>query len=332
MIISFEQYLAESGFSRLRSIMLGDVPHVNQFAILTAQNPQAKETPDKENKKRNKDLMRDLRLISFNPVTIRKGKEQEKVSGFGPIPIKGRFGRDEDSFFIPHMDKEKALYYGKKYEQEAVIWASKHKDENDNPYFKFEYIDVASGDTHNTRIVSVAAPDVQTRDDMFSQKGGFTGPPNPEWEKKGKTHATSRKFVIPFFHDDDYAYYKPGKKLGTITPPDKPDLPEKDAEEALRRHYLSDRKIEFYIPFVDEVINGIMPLVDTAKYPPYFSSDLPDTPEVQALVKEIREREKVLSNENVTNQKSKLHNRLLMGDKLLKLSYILEAYKKNSSV
>jgi hypothetical protein len=167
---------------------------------------------------------------------------------------------------------------------------------------------------------------------MFSQKGGFTGPPNPEWEKKGKTHATSRKFVIPFFHDDDYAYYKPGKKLGTITPPDKPDLPEKDAEEALRRHYLSDRKIEFYIPFVDEVINGIMPLVDTAKYPPYFSSDLPDTPEVQALVKEIREREKVLSNENVTNQKSKLHNRLLMGDKLLKLSYILEAYKKNSSV
>lgn len=321
MIINFEQYLAESGFSRLRSIMLGDVPHVNQFAILTAQNPGAEKMPDKENKKRNRDLMMDLRLISFNPVTIQKGKEQEQIQKLGPIPIKGKFGVEEDSLFVPHMDKELALYYGKKYGQEAVIWASKHKDENDNPYFKFEYIDVASGDTHNTRIVSVTAPDVQARDDFYSQKGGFTGPPKKL--KKGKTHATSRKFVVPFFSDDPYAFYKPGKKLGTINPPDKLGLSPEEAEEELLRHHRRDKKVEFYIPFVDEVINGIMPLVDTAKHSSYFSSDLPNTPEVQKLVKEIREHEKVLSNENI-QIKSKLHNRLLMGERLIKLRNILQ--------
>ena len=163
------------------------------------------------------------------------------------------------------MDRELALYYGKQYEQEAVIWALKHKDENNNPYFKFEYIQVASGDTHNTRIVSVAAPDIQTRDDdMFFQKG--------------------------------------------------------------------DGKIEFYIPFVDEVINGIIPLVEHLSRSPqhaFFSSDLPNTPEVQKLVKEILEHEKMLNEKR--HQKSKYHHRSIMGVRLEKLKNILEGHNRNIS-
>jgi hypothetical protein len=287
MIINFEQHLAESGFSRLRSIMLGDVPPVNQFAILMAKNPKAKldyadeyynmgvdhtcggkydadaMIANRNKRRRNQDLMWDLRIASFKPVAIRKGTKQE-LSDFDPSSIKGKFF-EEDSFFVPHIDREMALYYGKQYEQEAVIWASKHKDENNNPYFKFEYIQVGSGDTHNTRIVSVAASDVQTRDDIFSQKG--------------------------------------------------------------------DRKIEFYIPFVDEVINGIMPLVEHLSRRPqhsFFSSDLPNTPEVQKLVKEILEHEKMLLNEK-HHQKSKYHHRSIMGVRLGKLRNMLEGYKKNTS-
>ena len=330
-MMNFEQYLEMSGFSRLRSIMLGDVPHINQFAILTAQNPGAEKTSDKENKKRNKDLTNDLRTASFKPVTIRKGKEQQAL---GLISLKGKFfGIEEDSFFIPHMDRELALHYGKKYEQEAVIFASKHEDENGNPYFRFEYINVDKGNTESTRIVSVATLDVQSRDDMFSQKGGFIG--SPKELKKDKTHATSRKFIVPFF-DDKYAYYKPGKKFGTISPPEILDLPPEEQEKLLQ-NFGGKRKAdydgtlrtntEFYIPFVDEVIDGIMPLVD-GHVPEYafFSSDLPDTLEVKQLVKEIREYEEGLLNEN-RNQKGHYHNRSLMMVRLEKLSEIVKGHR-----
>lgn len=53
--------IKESGFSRVRGMMMGMVPSVNSIGIMTAENPDAMATPAKRNKELNKSLMKTLR-------------------------------------------------------------------------------------------------------------------------------------------------------------------------------------------------------------------------------------------------------------------------------
>ena len=157
--------LNESSFSRIRQIMLGQVPSIDSVGILTAENPGGKPASPQENKQ----LMRDLK----------KSLSDMKI---GYTDIGGSFGGPEKSVFIMNISRDDTTRLGLKFDQEAVIWGGKQRDQEDQPFFRFEYIE--GNNTIQTRDVSLGGQEIEKRDDFYSEKG-------------------KRKFVIPFF-DDEY--------------------------------------------------------------------------------------------------------------------------------
>tara|TARA_R110000824_G_scaffold54471_3_gene150350 strand:+ start:139 stop:897 length:759 start_codon:yes stop_codon:yes gene_type:complete len=155
----------EGGFSRLRQIMLGQVPSVNSIGILTAENPQAQASSPQENNARNEELKATLRQANYSF-----------------IPITGKYGGKEKSFVVPHLSRTDAVSFGSQFQQEAVIWGEKISDLFDDTFFRFEFIE--GGVTKDTRNVSLGDTEAQKRQDFYSEKAG-------------------RKFYIPFFDDED---------------------------------------------------------------------------------------------------------------------------------
>ena len=153
----------EAKFSHIRQIMMGVIPSIDMVGILTAENPGGHPADRKANKENLKTLERDLRGMNY-----------------GFHKIQGKFGSDEDSMLVPNMTREDAVALGIKYGQEAVIWGEKMTDDNDDPFFRFSYIE--GDDTVQNRDISLSGQEVQARDDYFSQSQG-------------------RKFFIPFFDD-----------------------------------------------------------------------------------------------------------------------------------
>jgi len=164
-----EAHLKESGFSRIRQIMLGQVPSVDTVAILTAENPGGEKAPSSENKKLMKQFKKDLR-----------------DSEHGYTDIAGKFGSKENSLMIMNISRDDTVELGNKYDQYAVIWGNKLREDDGEPYFRFEYIE--GNKTIQTRDVSLSGKSVEDRDDYYSEKEG-------------------RKFIIPFF-DDKYEMAK----------------------------------------------------------------------------------------------------------------------------
>jgi len=169
----------ESGYSRVRRILLGDVPSINTVGIFTAQNPQGKPPVSKDpaagratNNKLNMDLFNDL-----------------KSGHFGPIMVRGRFGNiNEESFLVPNITRSEVVMYAKQYNQESAIFGTKkfRNDVDDDgeavlvPYFEFEY--VQDGVTIDRRSIHLGGKEIQ------DLKNNYT-------EVKG------RKFLIPFFDE-----------------------------------------------------------------------------------------------------------------------------------
>ena len=183
----------ESGYARVRQMMLGLVPTIDTVGILTAQNPGGQPGTPAENREANKSLMADL-----------------VGSNYGVIPIEGSYGGPENSFLVPNITREDAVGLGIKYGQEAVIWGQKASQEGVEPYFTFEYI--AGDKTIQTRDVSLGGTEIQDREDFYSSKKG-------------------RKFYIPFF-DDAYEGAKPsdgGRKISFQSE----ELPEEPRIESL---------------------------------------------------------------------------------------------------
>jgi len=146
--------LCESGFYRLMHIMHGDVPSVSSIGIFTAENPMGKKLDKEENKLRNQQLEKDL-----------------VAANYGFKKIGGKYGNEENPFFVMNMDRDDIIRLGKKYNQESVIYGYKI----DNGY-EFQYI---------------------MDSDVVSRKV-FLNLNNPEdfySEFKG------RKFQIPFFDE-----------------------------------------------------------------------------------------------------------------------------------
>ena len=53
--------IKESGFNRIRNILLGKVASVNTVGFMTAENPMAQKLSSKENRELNKELMTFMR-------------------------------------------------------------------------------------------------------------------------------------------------------------------------------------------------------------------------------------------------------------------------------
>lgn len=156
--------ITESGFNRIRNILLGKVASVSTVGFMTAENPMAQKLSPADNRKLNKELMSWLR-----------------DRGYGPIRIRGQFGNKERSLIIPNITRQDITEAGKYFNQESVIWGEKTADSQ----FVFEYIE---GDvTVQKRDVALFDDDVQAREDFYSQE----------------RQSSARKFYIPFF-DDQY--------------------------------------------------------------------------------------------------------------------------------
>ena len=194
--------LVESGFSRVRGMMLGLVPSVETIGIMTAENPNAEQLRSKQNKILNKSLMTDLRSMNY-----------------GPIPIGGSFGQKENSFLIPNITRQDLAELGKKFSQEAVIWASKQSG-SEGEFMRWEYME--GDNTVQTREVSMGSSDIQGKEDYYSEKKG-------------------RKFIIPFF-DPEYESAKQtkgGRSIERDVPPTDDEIPNnkraKELAESLKR-------------------------------------------------------------------------------------------------
>lgn len=159
--------LNESGFARLRQMLLGDVESVDSIGILTSANPQGRMASNQENN----------RLM---------GRLEDKIRsmGYGPIRVRGHFGYPEPSFVVPNIQKDETLDLGREFDQASVIWGRKIIDKYGNNQMRFEYINCNSGDTESTRMVSLSGENIQGRSDFYTQKD-------------------ARKFIIPFFDDPE---------------------------------------------------------------------------------------------------------------------------------
>jgi len=289
---TFSRYIAEANFSKTMKILRGDVPHVATLAIMTANNPMNMALSQSKNRELNKKLKNDLKNFNYNPVRLSGG-------------LKGKFGlkKLEDSFLIPHMSLRSALDFGKKYNQQAIIWGEKKHHAERGNYIQFDFYDRDHADQDfrkvQSRNVAISGEHARTKDDMFSgtkmrsynkdkslrdeaKKKGITDveaglPPASNW---GETPNT-QKVVIPFFNDDyENAMYSKDRrgidKIGSL-------------DTTIDAQPLA--KAEFYIPFFDDVIAGEIPICDLDKDVTFCESELPNKSSVKSIIGRIHAKE-----------------------------------------
>jgi hypothetical protein len=283
-----KKMILESGFSRVRRIMFGDVPLIRTIGIVTAQNPHGQPPwpgNNVESGREDRDLNKSL-------------EEYLRTRNFGPVKVKGKFGLQEDSFLIPNIAKEELVNIGRWFDQQAVIWGEKHTDSYNNPFIRFEYIDVESGRTQSVRTVHIGSEDVQGRPDYYTMVKG-------------------RKFIIPFF-DDPHSRKVPGRKYGTVT-----DVPDTAATPWTANQLAQQvRKAEtFAIPFFD---NPSAELVFDEKVIEltYYSNRLPNDPLVRELVENIQQHTDALFDGEYAEYRAKYywHHRGIVRESLWKLN------------
>jgi len=172
---TLNERLNESGYPRIKNIMRGVVPSVQTFGFITAENPYGKKTDTRFNKKANDRLRYDL-----------------KKHGLGYQMVKGKYGTEENTFFIPNISKNELLELGRKYEQESVIFGEKEGD-YDGMKFQMIFTDDRYGQVDSERYVSLNMSD--DTEDYYSEVKG-------------------RKFYIPFFDDEhEFTAFKPESGL-----------------------------------------------------------------------------------------------------------------------
>ena len=197
--------IKESGFSRIRQIMLGQVPTVDQVGILTAQNPGGEPASPAENNvlmQKLKDALNDLQA--------------------GYTDIGGSFGSPEKSVFIMNVSRDDTSALGLMFGQEAVIWGQKLRNDEGDPFFRFEYLE--GYNTIQTRDVSLGGSEVQSLDDYYSEKG-------------------DRKFLIPFFDDKYEGAHLAGDNRRISFAPD--ELPDEEEAQSLAESIARRNKLLF---------------------------------------------------------------------------------------
>jgi len=178
------------------SSQLGDImrtlsgkrQNVRSIGIMTPENPNAQDTPERANDCLVEDFMRKLREMNLG---FRK--------------IRGKFGNRERSFIIPNISRKEMVSLANMYVQEAVIWGSLQDGR-----MVYEYIE--DGRTIQKRDVVLSGSDIDSKTDFYSQVPGgpsglrITYRDDPETgERKAFTQGSAEKFVIPFF-DEEYEF------------------------------------------------------------------------------------------------------------------------------
>ena len=290
MNYKFSNYLNEANYARVVRMLKGDVPNVDQVAIMTAHNPMGQKASAEENNRANARLRSELRQSNF--IAAHRSSNLGIVNRLGVIEGKGKFlGSIEDSFIIPHMSRRIAIQFARRYRQLSVIWGHKVDDPDGETLMRFEYIEAQNPadpentpyETTQTRDVVISGNEAQDRTDNFTAI-------NASDKEKGNspTLGGNRKLVIPFF-DDRYAKAKNVRGKREIQS-DEPTIPA----------YPATAQAEFYIPFVDDASNEAT--FELSEEVSFSSRELPNRADVNNLVENIRECAARLNLEGMSGQ------------------------------
>ena len=187
----------EGGHKRVMGIIGPGQPDVKQFGIMTSENPMGQESSSFDNQRRLKRLQDAL-----------------KKEGYAYDEIKGRFfNNDENSLVIPNIDMRSlaSLASHEDWPQHSFIYGKKDKMADDvviHYYFvELRYddsYDMTGYEVTDYRTSIFKGGDIQSRTDMFSEKGG-------------------KKFYIPFF--DDTEQFDDEEQVVPAGPPPNPTNP-----------------------------------------------------------------------------------------------------------
>lgn len=289
----------------MMNILRGDVPNVNTLAILTGWNPMGQNADSRQNNAANKKLKDSIKSAHFYSFPVSQ-------------PIVGKYGSIENSFLIPHIDRNTTIALASRFKQEAVIFGTKQKDKHNQDYIDFEWVqtslspDEAEGmdsvppETYKTldrRKVVVTGQSAQSREDFYSAtpfpQGGKDGK-----DKKGRK-VNQRKFWIPFFDEDHAdAEYSFGKRSINFPSAQSVQMP---SPSALAPTGTTDESTD--------------PGIEVDRDVSFVLAELPDTPKVRQLVSEIKKHNESLNREG-TSEKSKWVHRAQMRDAVRELSLI----------
>jgi hypothetical protein len=186
--------------NRALQIILGLVPTIVTFGIITAENPMAQPTSPEENKRRNENMKDKLH-------SMRLGFRQQT----------GKYGNIEKPFLIPNIRKSELIELAIEFGQESVIFGEVPKFGES----VYEYIETK--DNKNIETLKPEDYKVATETKIYYRKEGagdfYT-------EIKGK------KFSFPFFDEggqqivfkDGYLYDPiEGKKVVYVPKPTEKD-------------------------------------------------------------------------------------------------------------
>ena len=99
-----------------------------------------------------------------------KQLEKTLIDGhYGFRKLEGKFGREEQSYFIPNMTRSDAIYTGKLYNQKTVIWGNLEQPTNGEPFMQMYEIYLQTGQVKHKSQVVLDQPDAK---DFFSKYKG----------------------------------------------------------------------------------------------------------------------------------------------------------------
>lgn len=179
LINLLKKKINESKYSSVANIMRGGIrKSIKTIAIITGENPYGEKASEEFNKKANEKL------------------ESILISGrFGFRKVKGSYGSLENSYIINNISRDSAIYLGKKFNQDSIVYGEVVGGDENDAYMTFALIgtDPKKTDEYRKNIektdVFVGRDDAE---DFYSEVGG-------------------KKFVLPFYGTVDKLVGPDGK-------------------------------------------------------------------------------------------------------------------------
>lgn len=169
----------KSSVGKVKSALFGDRRDViKTFAIISAENPNAKRASDIENRQHDNRMRKDIEAIRYSNTSDELIKATKKLN-LQYIKIKGKFGNEENSFMIINLSFDDALYLAGKYSQKSFFFGRcgyKRGEDGkaipDNAHISY-YETKNNGKTYDLIETSNTIDTVEDADDFFSKYGDF---------------------------------------------------------------------------------------------------------------------------------------------------------------
>lgn len=152
-----ENEMKENKNTRFKSALVGKNSLINSFGIITPENPMGKKSDAHSNAMQREKFEIDLKKFRYDY-----------------IPIVGKYGSIEKSYFIINVNEEDLNYLANKYNQKAYIYAIKRweKDYSDS-YMDFYYFEKENNSKYILKDAQDHIKRDEEADDFFTSLKSF---------------------------------------------------------------------------------------------------------------------------------------------------------------